>query len=61
MIKFPATKGELLEKQGWKVFDLTETERVHASVLLEKLPDSKYAGIEEVIGVLNTNRIPSRR
>jgi len=50
--KFPATKGELVEKQGWKVFDLTETEHVHASVLLEKLPDRKYESVEEVIGAL---------
>ncbi|MCE8426429.1 MAG: DUF72 domain-containing protein [Candidatus Methanoperedens sp.] len=35
--KFPATIDELIEKQGWKVFDLTETEHVHASILLEKL------------------------
>jgi hypothetical protein len=32
--KFPATKSELTEKQGWKVFDLTEQEHVHASVLI---------------------------
>ncbi len=50
--KFPATKSELIEKQGWKVFDLTETEHVHASVLLEKLPDGKYANVEEVVGTL---------
>jgi len=47
--KFPATKSELIEKQGWKVFDLTATEHVHASKLLEKLPDKRYAGVEEVI------------
>ncbi|WAM22814.1 MAG: DUF72 domain-containing protein (plasmid) [Candidatus Methanoperedens sp.] len=46
---FPATKSELIEKQGWKVFDLTENEHVHASMLLEKLPDSKYSSVEEVI------------
>src|SRR3990172_10595856 len=48
--KFPATKGELIEKQGWKVFDLPDTQHQHASVLLEKLPDRKYWSIEEVIG-----------
>jgi uncharacterized protein YecE (DUF72 family) len=47
--KFPATKGDLIEKQGWKVFDLTETEHVHASVLLGKLPDRKYTSLEEVM------------
>jgi hypothetical protein len=50
--KFPATKGELIEKQGWKVFDLSDTEHRHASVLLEKLPDRKYGSPEEVIGDL---------
>ncbi|HWR59207.1 MAG TPA: DUF72 domain-containing protein [Thermodesulfovibrionales bacterium] len=50
--KFPATKSELIEKQGWKVFDLTEEEHVHASTLLEKLPDGKYASAEEVVRAL---------
>jgi uncharacterized protein YecE (DUF72 family) len=49
---FPATKGELIEKQGWKVFDLTEKEHVHANLLLGKLPDKKYTNVEEVIGNL---------
>jgi uncharacterized protein YecE (DUF72 family) len=49
---FPATKGELIEKQGWKVFDLTEKKHVHANLLLGKLPDIKYASVEEVIGNL---------
>jgi hypothetical protein len=46
--KFPATKSELIEKQDWKVFDLTNTEHVHASTLLEKLPKRKYGSLEEV-------------
>ncbi len=50
--KFPATRGELIEKQGWKVFDLSDTEHLHARVLLEKLPDRKYGNIEELIGAL---------
>jgi uncharacterized protein YecE (DUF72 family) len=50
--KFPATKGELMEKQGWKVFDLTEQEHVHASVLLGKLPDKIFGCVEEVVGDL---------
>ncbi len=59
--KFLATKSELIEKQGWKVFDLTEKEHVHASTLFEKLPDRKYSGVQEVIGALkehasNTSR-----
>ncbi len=50
--EFPATRGELIEKQGWKVFDLTETEHIHAGVLLEKLPDRKFGDVEEVIEAL---------
>lgn len=47
--KFPVTKKELIKKQGWKVIDLTETERVHANYYLEKLPDKKYQKIKEII------------
>lgn len=54
--EFPATKDELIEKQGWKVFDLTETERVHAAVLLEKLTDGKYGNLEEVIDILRVGK-----
>ncbi len=50
--KFPATKSELIEKQGWKVFDLAEKEHVHARMLLEKLPDRKYSDAREVIEAL---------
>jgi hypothetical protein len=46
---FPASKNELIEKQGWKVFDLTEKEHVHTGVLLGKLSDRKYSSVEEVI------------
>lgn len=49
---FPATKSELIGKQGWKVFDLTEKAHVHARVSLENLPDRKYANVKEVIGAL---------
>jgi hypothetical protein len=49
---FPTTKSELIEKQGWKVFDLTEKEHVHARLLLEKMPEGKYASMDEVIKVL---------
>jgi len=46
---FPATRSELIEKQGWKVFDLTEKEHVHANVFLGRLSDRKYSSLEEVI------------
>jgi uncharacterized protein YecE (DUF72 family) len=47
--RFPATKKELVKKQGWKVIDLTEKQRVHISTLLEKLPDRTFRNIEEVL------------
>jgi hypothetical protein len=50
--RFPISKSELIKKQGWKVFDLTEKEHVHASVLLEKLPDRQYVDLEDVIEAL---------
>lgn len=46
---FPTTKSELIKKQGWKVIDLTENRRVHASTLLEKLPNKTFRNIEEVL------------
>ncbi len=54
--KFPATKGELIKKHGWKVFDLTETAHVHASTLLNNLPDVKFASVEEVIEALKNSK-----
>jgi hypothetical protein len=50
--RFPATKQELVSKQGWKVIDLTENQRIHASALLEKLPDHKFGNIKEVLANL---------
>jgi uncharacterized protein YecE (DUF72 family) len=46
--KFPTSKQELVQSQGWKLFDYTPAERIHASVFLEKLPDRVYAGIRDV-------------
>lgn len=50
--KFPATKKELVQSQGWKLFDRTETERTHARDLLEKIPERKYNNIGEVVHTL---------
>lgn len=46
--RFPSTKQELIRDQGWKIFDLTETERIHVEDLLEKLPDATYNNLGEV-------------
>lgn len=56
--KFPATKSELIEKQGWKVFDWVGNEHVHTNVLLlGRLPDRKYSSVEDVIGALSTKQL----
>jgi uncharacterized protein YecE (DUF72 family) len=45
---FPSTKQELIRSQGWKIFDLTETKRIRAENLLEKLPEATYNDLGEV-------------
>jgi len=55
--KFPATKEELIEKQGWKVIDLTSKKRVHSRDLLLKLPERKYQNLNEVIRALTRLKI----
>jgi hypothetical protein len=46
--RFPATKQELVQSQGWKLFDYTQTERVRANCILEKLLDRPYTGIDDI-------------
>jgi len=46
---FPSTKEELLENQGWKLFDHTKDERKHVSDALEQLPRKTYESISDVI------------
>ena len=40
--KFPSTKSELLNSQGWKLFDLTSDHRTRAEDLLKKLPETTF-------------------
>jgi uncharacterized protein YecE (DUF72 family) len=47
--EFPATKHQLVHKQGWKLFDMTETARVHAEEALQELPEGTYNNIAEVM------------
>jgi hypothetical protein len=46
---FPATKEDLIIKQGWKLFDRTETERVRVNHYLEKVPEGRYENISELV------------
>ncbi len=50
--RFPSTKQELIQSQGWKLFDLNRDERVHARDYLEQLPERTYDNIEEVMDIL---------
>ena len=50
--EFPASKAELVERQGWKVIDLTSEKRVHLSELLNQIPDRTYNSVDEVVQVL---------
>jgi uncharacterized protein YecE (DUF72 family) len=45
---FPSTKQELVHRQGWKLFDLTEDKRVPASDFLQQLPDKTYNSVKEI-------------
>ena len=47
--EFPATKQQLIRKQGWKLFDMTETTRVNAVEALQKLPEGTYDNITQVM------------
>jgi uncharacterized protein YecE (DUF72 family) len=50
--KFPMSKSELIENQGWKVIDLSVAKRVHLSELLPKVPDKSYGSVDEVVEAL---------
>lgn len=54
--RFPSTKGELVSHQGWKVIDLSTDKRVHASFLLNKLPEKTFNGINEIVHVLEAQK-----
>jgi uncharacterized protein YecE (DUF72 family) len=46
--RFPSSKKELFEHQGWKLIDLTKNKRVRATILLTKLPEKTYNSINEI-------------
>lgn len=49
---FPTTRPQLIQKQGWKLFDTNENTRTRAKEILEKLPDSTYNDVNAVIETL---------
>ena len=54
--KFPSSKKELIRHQGWKLIDLTKDKRMHASYMLQKLPQKIYNNINEVAETLNSRK-----
>jgi uncharacterized protein YecE (DUF72 family) len=52
---FPSSKYDLMIDQGWKLIDLTPTQRVHASNLIQKLPEKIYYGIDDIVDSLRGN------
>jgi uncharacterized protein YecE (DUF72 family) len=50
--QFPLSKSELIEKQGWKVIDLSVDRRVRLSELLSKVPNKTYDCIDEIAEAL---------
>jgi uncharacterized protein YecE (DUF72 family) len=50
--QFPISKSELIEKQGWKVIDLTFDKRGHLAELLVNIPDKIYNNVDEVAEAL---------
>ncbi len=49
---FPASRADLIEKQGWKVIDLAKDKRVHLSELLNCVPEKTYNSLPELVGAL---------
>lgn len=50
--RFPISKSEMIENQGWKIFDLTLDKRIHLAELLNNIPDKTYNSIDEVAEAL---------
>jgi hypothetical protein len=50
--RFPSTKQELIENQGWKLFDYSKERRIHVADLLQKLPEKTYKSVDDVISTL---------
>lgn len=51
---FPATKQYLIQTQGWKLFDETETKRIHLAEYLDGLPDRTYENLRQVTDQLGS-------
>jgi uncharacterized protein YecE (DUF72 family) len=52
---FPTTKNQLIEEQGWKVYDHNKTQHIHAWIPLSKIPSKTYYGFNDLIDELRKN------
>ncbi len=50
--QFPSSKQELIEHQGWKLYDATKEKRIRASETLRKLPERNYENLNDAITAL---------
>lgn len=50
--RFPTTKSQLIEEQGWKLYDKSGEERARAREVLEKLPARTYPTLDDVLASL---------
>ncbi len=47
--RFPASRDDLVREHGWKVFDLDDQIRAHASTALASLPERTFERLDEVV------------
>jgi hypothetical protein len=50
--RFPTTKSQLMEAQGWKLYDKNSEERARTRDVLEKLPEGTYQTLNDVLSSL---------
>lgn len=49
---FPASKSDLIKKQGWKVIDVKPGETAHLADFLSRIPEKTYVGLDDVAEAL---------
>jgi len=54
---FPVTKKDLVDQQGWKLFDLLSHKRAHIADVLNDLSEKTYYGIRDIIQELGGKAI----
>ncbi len=54
--KFPTSRQELVDKQGWKVFDASAAERLRLEDWLRGIPDKTYSSLDEVAKAMEARK-----